>query len=211
MAESRRDVLRIGLTGGIASGKSLVAEIFAELGVPIIDTDEVARQVSAPGQPALAEIEAEFGADILTPDGQLDRAALRDIVFRDDAKRRRLEAILHPRIGEMTLEALDAAGGPYQIVVVPLLVESDFGQHVDRILVVDADESKQRQRLRTRDRESLEQAERMIAAQSGRSQRLQAADDVVNNSGTRAATRQQVEALHEKYLGICDRASGRAE
>ena len=211
MAETCRDVLRIGLTGGIASGKTFVADMFAKLGVPVIDTDKIARQVAARGQPALAEIATEFGARILTAAGELDRARLRELVFGDDTLRRRLEAILHPRIREKTLQASNAANGPYQVLVVPLLIESGFEQLVDRILVVDALESQQRERLLIRDRETPEQVEGMMGAQLSSAQRLDAADDVVDNSGFPEATRRQVETLHQKYLSICGGASGRAE
>ncbi len=211
MAETPREVLRIGLTGGIASGKTLVADMFAKLGVPVIDTDKIARQVVARGQPALAEVTAEFGARILTPEGELDRASLRQIVFQDEPLRRRLEAIVHPRIREMTLQASETAGGPYQVLVVPLLIESDFQQLVDRILVVDCPESVQRERLLVRDTETPEQVERMMDAQLSRSRRLEAANDIIDNSGTQDATRRQVETLHRKFLGICGDASGRAK
>lgn len=211
MTAATQEVLRIGLTGGIASGKTLVADMFAELGVPIIDTDEIARQVVARGQPALAEIVAEFSAGILTPDGDLDRASLRRIVFQDESRRRRLEAILHPRIRETTLRTSETANGPYQVLVVPLLVETGFQPLVDRILVVDCLESTQRERLLARDNETPAQVERMMAAQLSRAQRLEAAQDIIDNSGTQDATRRQVEVLHQKYLGICGRASGRAE
>jgi len=211
MAIPLREVLRIGLTGGIASGKTLVADQFAELGVPIIDTDEIARQVVARGQSALAEIEAEFGAEILTPEGELDRARLRRIVFQDESRRRCLETILHPRIREMTLNASESENGTYQVLVVPLLLETGFEQLVDRILVVDCPESTQRDRLRARDNETPEHVEQMMDAQLDRRRRLEAADDIIDNSGTANATRRQVAALHQKYLGICGGASGRAE
>ena len=203
--------MRIGLTGGIASGKTLVADMFAALGIPIIDTDEIARQVVARGQPALTEIVAEFGAGILTTGGELDRTSLRRIVFQDGPRRRRLEAIVHPRIREMTLHSSEAAGGPYQVLVVPLLIETGFQQLVDRILVVDCPESTQRARLLARDNETPEQVESMMGAQLSRARRLEAAHDVIDNSGTPDATRRQVETLHQKYLGICGGAPGRAE
>lgn len=211
MADSRRDVLRIGLTGGIASGKTLVAGMFARLGIPVIDTDEIARQVVTRGQPALAQITAEFGQQVLASDGALDRARLREIVFSDESRRHRLEAILHPRIRDEALRASASAGGPYQVMVVPLLIESGFEQLVDRVLVVDAPESQQRQRLLLRDAETPEQVERIMGAQLTRERRLEAADDVIDNSGTPEATLRQVEILHAKYLSICGDASGSAE
>jgi dephospho-CoA kinase len=202
MSEPKKKVFRVGLTGGIASGKTLVANWFAELDVPVIDTDEIARQVVAPGQPGLDEIVTEFGADVLTPDGRLDRDRLRRLVFADDDRRRRLEAILHPLIRERTLEAAASAGGPYQVIVVPLLVETGFQRHVDRVLVVDCPESMQRQRLLERDKEDREQVERMLAAQTSRESRLTAADDVLDNSGTPDQAREQVAALHQKYMKL---------
>ena len=207
----QREVLRIGLTGGIASGKSLVAEMFGKLGVPIIDTDEIARQIVAPGQPALTEIVAEFGADVLTSAGDLDRPSLRRLVFEDRSQRRRLEAIVHPRVQETSLRASAEAEGPYQVFVVPLLLETGFQQQVDRILVVDCLESAQRERLLVRDNETPEQTDRIMDAQLSREQRLAAADEIIDNSGTQDATRQQVQALHQKYLGICGSASGSAK
>jgi dephospho-CoA kinase len=192
--------LRIGLTGGIASGKSTVANMFADLGVPVIDTDVIAREVVGPGQPALEEIREAFGAAVFASDGTLDRAAMRSLVFGDAAARRRLEAILHPRIGTATREQADAAGGTYQVIVVPLLVESSLRGFVDRVLVVDCDERTQVARLLERDAESEEQARRILAAQSTRAERLAIADDVISNDGGLDDTGEQVRALHRRYL-----------
>ena len=192
--------LRIGLTGGIASGKSTVADIFADLGVPVIDTDIIAREVVQPGQPALEEIREAFGDGIIAADGALDRPAMRAVVFSDEDARRRLEAILHPRIGEATREQADAAGGEYQVIVVPLLVESALRAFVDRVLVVDCDEETQVARLLARDAESETQARRILAAQSSRDERLAIADDIVANDGDFDETREQVLTLHRYYL-----------
>lgn len=200
MPASETAVRRIGLTGGIASGKSTVADMFATLGVPVIDTDVIAREIVAPGQPALAEIVAAFGADLLGPDGSLDRRALRARVFADPADRHRLEGILHPRIRNRTLELAAAAGGPYQVIVVPLLVESGFDRQVDEVVVVDCPEAEQRRRLMTRDGETAQQVSRMLAAQVGRAARIASADTVIDNSGDLRATRAQVQALHQRYL-----------
>lgn len=200
MPASETAVRRIGLTGGIASGKSTVADMFAALGVPVIDTDVIAREIVAPGQPALAEIVAAFGADLLGPDGSLDRRALRARVFADPADRHRLEGILHPRIRNRTLELAAAAGGPYQVIVVPLLVESGFDRQVDEVVVVDCPEAEQRRRLMTRDGETAQQVSRMLAAQVGRAARIASADTVIDNSGDLRATRAQVQALHQRYL-----------
>jgi dephospho-CoA kinase len=191
---------RIGLTGGIASGKSTVADMFADLGVPVIDTDVIAREVVRPGQPALEEIREAFGTGVIAADGTLDRPAMRSIVFGNDAARHRLESLLHPRIGKATREQADTAGGPYQVIVVPLLVESSLREFVDRVLVVDCDEATQVARLLARDAESEDQARRILAAQSSRDERLAIADDVVTNGGALEDTREQVLALHQRYL-----------
>jgi dephospho-CoA kinase len=194
--------LRIGLTGGIASGKSTVASMFAELGAAIIDTDVIAREVIMPGRPALDEIRDAFGAAVMGDDGTLDRSAMRQIVFSDESARRRLEAILHPRIQAETYRQSDQAGGDYQLIVVPLLVESSLKSFVDRILVVDCDEERQIRRLLARDAESALQAQRILASQSSRDERLAIADDVIVNDGDLESTRAQVAALHEIYLSL---------
>lgn len=198
--------LRVGLTGGIASGKTTVANLFAARGITVIDTDEIAREVMQPGQPALEQVVQAFGAVILDVDGGLDRRRMREIVFRDPAQRRRLESILHPLIlTEMTRRSA-RAGGPYQIVVIPLLVEGALTDYVDRVLVVDCSPEIQLQRLRTRDAESLEQARAMIAAQATREKRLAAGDDVVVNDGTLTELESQVEQLHRRYLQLAQEA-----
>ncbi len=194
--------LRIGLTGGVASGKSTVADLFAREGVPIIDTDVIAREVVEPGRPALAEIVQEFGRGILDEQGQLHRRRLRNLVFQDDKRRQTLERILHPRIREETRLRAATAGGPYQVIVVPLLAESPMKAEMDRILVVDVSEETQLERLLQRDAESELQARRMIAAQASREDRLAIADDVIDNSGTLEATADQVQRLHRKYLEL---------
>ncbi len=192
--------LRVGLTGGIASGKSTVADMFAALGAAVIDTDVIAREVVLPGRPALAEIRETFGETALAADGSLDREAMRQLIFADDDARGRLEAILHPRIQEETRRQAAAAEGAYQLIVVPLLVESSLRGFVDRVLVVDCSEETQIRRLRARDTESVERARRMLAAQASRAERLAIADDVIDNDSDFDALRHQVEALHEKYL-----------
>jgi dephospho-CoA kinase len=207
-------VLRIGLTGGIASGKSAVAAEFAELGASIVDTDLIAREVTAPGSPALAAIVDQFGPEVLAADGGLDRQRLRGIVFADAAARRALEAIVHPRIRRLALARAEAAAGPYVIFVVPLLFETGFDRLVDRTLVVDCPETVQVERLRRRDGAGEQQARAIIAAQLGREARRQAADDLIDNSGDIEATRARVAELHERYLALsqnCSRNRGRAE
>ena len=200
--------LRVALTGGIASGKSTVAHLFAEHGVPVIDTDLIARQVVLPGQPALGEIRESFGAEVFNGDGSLNRAAMRKVIFADDKQRKTLEAIMHPRIQLETLRQAKTSGGDYQIIVVPLLVGSALRDVVDRVLVVDCDENTQFQRLLRRDAESEEQARRILAAQASRAERLAIADDVIDNDGDLDATRRQVDELHEHYLKL--RTRGRA-
>ncbi len=202
--------LRVALTGGIASGKSTVADMFAGLGATIIDTDVVAREVVAAGEPALDAIRHEFGDHIFDADGALDRAAMRRIIFADDDARERLEAILHPLIRERTEALAASAGGDYQIIVVPLLVESPLKDFVDRIVVVDCDENAQIRRLMARDAESEGQARRILAAQSSREQRLDIADDIVSNNGELTATLAQVEKLHRRYRALARQRRSRS-
>ena len=197
-----RQPLRVGLTGGIASGKSTVADLFAAQGVPIIDTDVIAREVVAPGQPALEEIRATCGNSVIAEDGNLDRANMRKLVFSDHELRQRLEAILHPRIGAATIEQAQAAGGAYQVVVVPLLTESALKDAMDRILVVDCSEETQLQRLLARDTETVEQARRILAAQASREDRLAIADDVISNDAGLAELEAQVDKLHRIYTRL---------
>lgn len=197
--------LLVGLTGGIASGKSTVASMFAELGVPVIDTDMVAREVVEPGRPALDEIRCRFGDGVIDDSGRLDRAAMRKIVFADPAKRRELEAILHPRIRAETARQSRRCGGDYQLIVVPLLVESPMRDSMDRIVAVDVPESVQLARLLARDAESPAQAQAMIDAQASRAERLKIADDLIKNDGDLSATLQQVEALHHRYQALAAR------
>ena len=196
--------LRVGLTGGIASGKSLVADEFAALGVDIVDTDVIARQLVEPDQPALAEIRAAFGNEVIRPDGTLDRRALRNIVFADDAERQRLESLLHPRIRDAAAEQARASTSPYHIIVVPLLANSPMRDDMDRILVVDCSVDTQLARLRQRDGESAAQARRMIDAQATREERLAMADDVIDNDNSIEQTQRQVAELHRKYLSLVD-------
>jgi dephospho-CoA kinase len=193
---------RIGLTGGIASGKSTVADLFADLGAVVIDTDVIAREVVEPGKPALDDIVRQFGSEIVDESGALRRRELRKIVFADDEARARLEAILHPQIRKETVRQANTAGGPYQLIVVPLLVGSPLRDFVDRILVVDCSEETQVRRLTARDGESEEHARLMLAAQASRDERLAIADDVINNDKSIADTRSQVEALHEIYSAL---------
>ena len=197
--------MRIGLTGGIASGKSVVTAMFAELGAQIIDTDVIAREVVEPGSPALEDIRRRFGDEVIAEDGRLDRSALRQLVFSDAAARKDLESILHPRIGDETRRQSQRAGGPYQLIVVPLLVESRLRDFVDRVLVIDCDEETQVARLLARDAETTEQARRILAAQSSRQQRLSIADDVISNDGGLDETRAAVIRLDQQYRRLAAR------
>ncbi len=194
--------LIVGLTGGIASGKSLVGAMFVKLGASLIDTDVVAREVVALGEPGLAAVGAEFGPSVLLPSGELNRPALRSLVFADDAKRRQLEAILHPLIRSRTRAKLEGLEAPYALVAVPLLLETSFDELVDRILVVDSPEAAQLERLMRRDGIPRPEAQAMLRAQADRATRLQAAHDVIDNSGAPEATRRQVELLHRRYLDL---------
>jgi dephospho-CoA kinase len=199
----------VGLTGGIASGKSAVADRFAARGIAVVDADVAAREVVAPGQPALAEIAAVFGDDVVQADGTLDRAALRRHVFDDDAARRRLEAILHPRIRVRMREQALRAGGPYVIVAIPLLAEGGGRlayPWLDRILVVDVPREVQLARLVRRDGIELALAERMLAAQADRASRLAIADDVIVNEGALALLDAEVDALDRRYRALADGA-----
>jgi dephospho-CoA kinase len=195
-------VFRVGLTGGIASGKSTAAGFFAAHGVPILDSDQIAREVVEPGQPPLERLVERFGASILTADGHLDRPALRTIVFSDPKARADLEALTHPAIGAAMEARSAAAGGPYQVLVIPLLVEKSLSSHVDRVLVIDCDEALQLSRLHQRDGTSPEQAEAILRAQAPRAARLKVADDVINNDSDVAAVKKQVAALHRRYLQL---------
>ncbi len=193
---------RVGLTGGIASGKSTAAKFFGALGVPILDSDQIARDVVEPGQPPLGQLVERFGPSILTPDGHLDRPALREIVFSDPRARADLEALTHPAIGAAMEARSAAAGGPYQILVIPLLVEKNLSAHVDRVLVVDCEEQLQLKRLRAREGSTLEQARAILNAQVPRAARLKAANDVIHNDTDMNAVREQVAALHARYLDL---------
>jgi dephospho-CoA kinase len=202
--------LRIGLTGGIASGKSTVTQRFGELGVPVIDADVASRTVVEPGKPGLAQVVQRFGGGVLDADGGLNRRALRDLIFKDSSLRQALDAILHPLIrAEMEREAAQAKA-PYVVMAIPLLVEGGTSaKRVDRVLVVDADETLQIQRLQARDGSSEQQARAILSSQATRAARLGQADDVLLNTGTVAELRQAVDRLHEQYLQLSQTSSSR--
>lgn len=197
--------LIVAITGGIASGKSEACRLFAERGIAVADADVLARELVAPGQPALAAIIARFGTDVLNAGGELDRAALRRIVFANDAARRDLEAILHPRIRDRLRNACAEASSPYAITAIPLLAEGGGRAAypwIDRIVVVDVAPETQVARLLARDGGTREQAQRILAAQASREARLAIADDVLDNDGTPDDLAQKVAHLHELYVRI---------
>jgi dephospho-CoA kinase len=194
----------VGLTGGVASGKSAVSRRFEALGIAVYDADAGAREVVAPGMPALEEIRAAFGEEMLNVDGSLDRRAMRERVFADPQARTTLESIVHPRVRAWLRQKVAADRGAYCLLAIPLLVENR-GEYkwVDRVLLVDTPEARQVERLIRRDRVTHEHAGRMLAAQSTRAQRLAAADDVIVNDGSEAELDAQVAALHARYLELC--------
>jgi dephospho-CoA kinase len=199
---SRSRTLVVGLTGGIGSGKSTVSAIFESLGTPVIDADQLARQLVEPGQPALDEIRNTFGKHCITPDGVLDRAFMRRRVFSNNEEKHKLEAILHPKIRNRIRRWIDTLDSPYCIVVIPLLLESGQTDLVDRILVVDADENEQLKRVAARDRLSHNVILRIMDTQTDREARLRAADDIIVNSSDLASLESRVKALHSYYLEI---------
>jgi len=196
-------MLTIGLTGGIGSGKTEVARLFQQLGVPVIDADIIAHQLVQPGTDALAEIVSDFGQSILTPEGGLDRARLAEIVFNNQAKKKRLETIIHPRVREQIRVFKDKHNDqPYILVVIPLLLESGQRDLVDRILVVNAAESVRIQRVHARDGRSEQQIRSIIETQADDATRQAAADDTLDNGGTQADLQPLVHKLHQQYMSI---------
>ena len=193
----------IGLTGGIGSGKSMVADLFALLGASVIDTDAIAHSLTTPGGVAIPALREAFGDAYLTPEGALNRAAMRELVFSDVSARHQLESILHPLIGQQSMLAAQAAVGDYLIFVVPLLVESGrWQERVDRVLVVDCPESLQVERVMRRNSLSAIQVQAIMASQAGRSERLAAADDVIVNDKDKNSIKEAVAQLHQTYLAL---------
>ena len=201
-SEENHHLFTVALTGGIASGKTLISDEFVKLGVAVIDTDVIAHSLVEPGQPALKEIASEFGSNIIDYSGRLKRRELRSLIFSDPVKRTKLESILHPKIRQATAEAIAKVTSVYCILVIPLLVERGAYPNVNRVLVVDVESATQISRLMARDNSSRKQAEQALASQAGREQRLGIADDVLNNSGSPEQARDQVTRLNLKYLQL---------
>jgi dephospho-CoA kinase len=195
-------MLRVGLTGGIGCGKSTVAEIFASRNTPILDADAIAHQLVETGQPALTQIQQEFGEHILNPDGSLNRSALREQIFSDLKQKQQLEKILHPLVYATLQAKLDQLSAPYCIISIPLLFETNMTHFVDRILVVDCPIEAQIERVKNRDKLTLERIQSIIDSQVSRSFRKINADDLINNSGTDYRLAEQVKKLHNLYLSL---------
>ena len=192
----------VGLTGGVGSGKSTVADMFSALGVPVIDADQLAHELVAPGQVALDEIVATFGTAVIMANGELDRDAMRQRIYADPAQKSRLESILHPRIRQRIRTLLAGIKAPYTIVVIPLLLETNQADLVDRILVVDTPEKEQLKRVAARDGLSDNAVMAIINAQADRQTRLEAADDVIVNDQDISALTEHVQELHKYYMDI---------
>jgi dephospho-CoA kinase len=198
-------MLKVGLTGGIGSGKTAVSDRFADLGAPVIDTDVLAREVVAPGEPALEQLTDTFGNGILREDGTLDRDGLRSKVFADPEARRRVEAILHPAIRQRLrgrLRELEKQDEPYCVIVVPLLVETGFQELVDRVLVVEAPRERRIEWVMARNGMSREEVERIMDAQASSEERQSVAHDVIDNDSDLEALLAKVDRLHAKYLVV---------
>ncbi|MGR9099280.1 MAG: dephospho-CoA kinase [Gammaproteobacteria bacterium] len=202
-------MLKIGLTGGIGSGKSTVAEFFADLGAPVVDADVIARNLVEPGAPALSAIEKQFGDRVVGRNGRLDRARLKKIIFSDPGRKKALEDILHPLVFREIRQILGKLHAPYVVLCIPLLVETEMESFVDRILVVDCPEQMQRERVKKRDRLTEQDISAIIESQAPRSRRLAAANDVIENTGNRLQLADQVKKLHNLYLSISASTSGR--
>jgi dephospho-CoA kinase len=196
-------VLKVGLTGGIGSGKTTVSKLFTELNVPVLDADNIAHQLVEPGQPALAELCRGFGAKILKGDGSLNRGYLRDIVFSDPSQKQKLEALLHPLVFAGLQEKINTLNSPYCIACVPLLFETDRANFVDRILVVDCPVETQVARVQSRNNLAVEQIRSIIGSQVSRDYRLTHTDDIIDNSEANSGQlAEQVKKLHNLYLSI---------
>jgi dephospho-CoA kinase len=202
-------VLVIALTGGIGCGKSTVTHYFESFGVPVIDADVLSRNLVAPGSPALLEILETFGPHLCDTEGKLDRAALRKIIFELPEQRKRLEAILHPRIREAMRKWISEQTAPYVVLVIPLLFETNQTDLADRILVIDCDESIQMQRVAIRDNQASEQIQQIINSQVDRNARLQGADDVIENNGDQKRLLEATKRLHQHYMNSASKHPAR--
>ncbi len=192
----------VGLTGGIGSGKSTVARLFAGLGIYVVDADEAARQVVAPGQPALAAIFEHFGPAVQTADHALDRAALRALIFNNDTEKAWLNQLLHPLIRQLMFSQLQSATSAYAILMAPLLLENQLDQQVDQVLVVDVTEAQQIERTMQRDQNEAQLVQAIMAAQCSRAERLRRANQIISNQGDAAELVEQVATLHQQYLRL---------
>ena len=195
-------LLRVGLTGGIGSGKTTVMNFFDELGVPTIDADEISRRITRPGQAAFDEVVAQFGKECLDETGSLDRRRLRELIFSDPVLKRKLEAIIHPRVRAEIREFTNRSDYPYCVICIPLLLETGAQSTVDRVLVVDAAEELQVTRVSRRDNAEERQTRNIIRSQVGRDQRLNAAHDIIVNNGNISELKTRVQSLHEQYMKI---------
>ncbi len=196
-------MLKVGLTGGIGSGKSTVAKSLQAKGITLVDADQIAREVVAPGEAALLSIKETFGPEIILENGSLNRSALKQRIFSDPAAKKQLEDILHPSIRQRILQRLDeATDTPYVVADIPLLVENNYPQYFDRVIVVDCTEAQQIARVKSRDNMPDKQIKSIMQSQASRQQRLEAATDVVDNTGDLASLKTQVEKLHETLLSL---------
>jgi len=202
---ARKNTFVVVLTGGIASGKTAVSDRFAQLGVPIIDTDVIAHQIVEPAQPALNQIYREFGEGFITAEGHLDRRKMRNAIFSNPDLKTRLENILHPAIAAEASRQVGLLDTAWCVLVIPLLVETDLFPWVDRILVVDVEEAVQIERVMARDSISREQALAILNAQSNRQERLALADDIIDNSGSLDQLKTSVDQLYKKYTALAKR------
>lgn len=195
-------MLKVGLTGGIGCGKSTVAKIFADLNIPVLDADEIAHRLVDKGQPTLAQIQQEFGEDILNPDGALNRKKLRELVFSEPAQKQKLEAIIHPLVYQSLQSALEQLHAPYCIISIPLLFETGMTHFVDRILVIDCPVETQVERVKVRDKLCAEIIQSIIDHQVSRAYRQAKADDLIDNSDADYGLAEQVKKLHNLYLSL---------
>ncbi|MGZ5026682.1 MAG: dephospho-CoA kinase [Methylobacter sp.] len=195
-------MLKVGLTGGIGCGKTTVAKIFAKFNIPVLDADEVAHRLVEKGQPALDQIQQEFGPTILNPDASLNRQHLREIVFSDLKRKQKLESILHPLVYKTLQAELEQLSAPYCIVSIPLLFETNMTSFVDRILVIDCPVETQIERVKNRDNLSIERIQSIIDNQVSRAYRKAKAEDLIDNSTTDYRLAEQVKKLHNLYLSL---------